>query len=305
MKKFFTFCLALLAAMSLQAEEKVVWEGNEPISWNPDVAPGTQYETPQGIFDGLEADNVVRIYTTTTYDEPQYVVTYKKGEGWDWTDLDITTADGILTFTVADDQMAQEIAERGLILRGQCYNIVKITVDAEAQQPIDPPTPAEGEKVVWEGSEPISWNPDVAPGTQFETPEGIFSGLSKGDIVRLYTTTTYDEPQYVVTYKKGEGWDWTDLDITTADDILTFTVADDQMAQEIADRGLIIRGQAFTLVKITVENGSNTGIAVNEESRMKNEELRDAVYDLQGRRMENAQLKKGTFIKNGKKYLVQ
>ena len=181
MKKFFTFCLAVLAAMSLQAEEKVVWEGNEPISWNPDVAPGTQYETPQGIFDGLEADNVVRIYTTTTYDEPQYVVTYKKGEGWDWTDLDITTADGILTFTVADDQMAQEIA----------------------------------------------------------------------------------------------------------------------------DRGLIIRGQAFTLVKITVESGSNTGIAVNEESRMKNEELRDAVYDLQGRRMENAQLKKGTFIKNGKKYLVQ
>lgn len=128
MKKIFTLCIALLAFGTMQAEEKTVWEGTEQISWNTEVAPGTQFETPAGIFAGLEKDNIVRIYTTTTYDEPQYVITYKKGDSWEWTDLETTIADGVISYTVADETTATEISERGLVVRGQAYTLTKISV---------------------------------------------------------------------------------------------------------------------------------------------------------------------------------
>ena len=196
MKKILTLIVGLLAMVAAQAEEKTVWEGSEAISWNTEVAPGTQFETPEGIFSGLSADNTIRIYTTTTYEEPQYVVTYKKGDSWEWTDLETTVANGIISFTIADEQTAKEIADRGLILRGQAWTAIKITVDGEAPKPI------EGEQTIWEGSEPISWNTEIAPGTQYETAEGIFVGLAADDVIRAYTTTEYEEPQYVITYKK-------------------------------------------------------------------------------------------------------
>lgn len=289
MKKIFSLIVGLLAMTSAQAEEKTVWEGSEQISWNTEVAPGTQFETPEGTFTGLSVGNTIRIYTTTTYEEPQYVVTYKKGDSWEWTDLETTFASGIISFTIADEQTATEIAERGLILRGQAWTAIKITVDAEA------PKPVEGEQTVWEGSEPISWNTEVAPGTQYETAEGIFNGLAADDVIRAYTTTTYEEPQYVITYKKGDSWEWTDLNTIVADGIITFTVADGQMATEIADRGLIFRGQAYTLTKITVTKGGSTGI-----NTIFTNKYSDVTYNLLGQKVRTW---RGLIIKNGKKYI--
>ena len=289
MKKIFTLIAGLLAMTSAQAEEKTVWEGSEQISWNTEVAPGTQFETPEGTFSGLSVGNTIRIYTTTTYEEPQYVVTYKKGDSWEWTDLETTFASGIISFIIADEQTATEIADRGLILRGQAWTATKITIDAEAPKPI------EGEQTVWEGSEPISWNTEVAPGTQYETAEGIFNGLAADDVIRAYTTTTYEEPQYVITYKKGDSWEWTDLNTIVADGIITFTVADAQMATEIADRGLIFRGQAYTLTKITVTKGGTTGINTILTNKNSNE-----TYNLLGQKVKTW---RGLIIKNGKKYI--
>ena len=289
MKKILTLIVGLLAMTSAQAEERTVWEGSEAISWNTEVVPGTQFETPEGTFSGLSVGNTIRIYTTTTYEEPQYVVTYKKGDSWEWTDLETTVANGIISFTIADEQTAREIADRGLILRGQAWTATKITVDAEA------PKPVEGEQTVWEGSEPISWNTEVAPGTQYETVEGIFKGLAANDVVRAYTTTEYEAPQYVITYKKGDSWEWTDLVTSVADGIITFTVEDAQMATEIADRGLIFRGQAYTLTKITVTKGGTTGINTNLTNKDSNE-----TYNLLGQKVKTW---RGLIIKNGKKYI--
>ena len=289
MKKILTLIVGLLAMTSAQAEERTVWEGSEQISWNTEVAPGTQFETPEGTFNGLAVGNTIRIYTTTTYEEPQYVVTYKKGDSWEWTDLETTFADGIISYTIADEQTATEIADRGLILRGQAWTATKITIDAEASIPV------EGEQTVWEGSEPISWNTEVAPGTQYETVEGIFKGLAANDVVRAYTTTTYEDPQYVITYKKGDSWEWTDLVTNVADGIITFTVEDAQMATEIADRGLIFRGQAYTLTKITVTKGGTTGINTILTNKNSN-----VTYNLLGQKVNTL---RGLIIKNGKKYI--
>ncbi len=291
MKKIITLLVSLLVMTNVQAEEKTVWEGSEQISWNTEVAPGTQFETPEGTFKGLAVGNTIRIYTTTTYEEPQYVVTYKKGDGWEWTDLETTLTDGVISYTVSDEQTATEIADRGLILRGQAWTAIKITIDAEA------PKPVEGEQTVWEGSEQISWNTEVAPGSQYETTEGIFKGLAANDVVRAYTTTTYEEPQYVITYKKGDGWEWTDLVTTVTDGVISFTVVDDQMASEIADRGLIFRGQAYTLVKITVTKEGTTGI-----STVRTNQMNGVIYNLLGQKVKSPH---GLVIMNGKKYFVK
>jgi hypothetical protein len=291
MKKIFTLIVGLLAMNATQAEEKTVWEGSEAISWNTEVAPGSQFETPEGTFSGLAIGNTIRIYTTTTYEEPQYVVTYKKGDSWEWTDLETTFASGIISFTIADEQTATEIADRGLILRGQAWTAIKITLDAETPQPI------EGEQTVWEGTEPISWNTEVAPGTQYETVEGIFTGLEKGNVVRAYTTTTYDDPQYVITYKKGDSWEWIDLATIVNDGVITFTVTDDQMAAEISERGLVFRGQAYTLTKITITKDNTTGIRTIFNSRNNN-----VVYNILGQKVKGQH---GLVIKNGKKYIIR
>ena len=293
MKKIVTLVIAVMAYVGMQAAEKTVWEGNEAISWNTEVAPGTQFETPEGIFSGLKKENIIRIYTTTTYEEPQYVITYKKGDSWEWTDLGVTVADGVISYSVEDETIATLIAERGLIIRGQAYSITKITIDAEAAQPIA------GEQTVWEGSEAISWNTEVAPGIQFETPEGIFSGLKKDNVIRIYTTTTYEEPQYVITYKKGDSWEWTDLATTVADGVISYIVEDETIAKEIAERGLVIRGQAYTITKITVASSSATGISPINRVVQSNTNI----YNLCGQKVTMA--KKGLIIKDGKKIVVK
>ena len=156
------------------------------------------------------------------------------------------------------------------------------------------------EKTVWEGNEPISWNTDVAPGTQFETPEGTFTGLKKTDEIRVYTTTTYEEPQYVLTYKKGDSWEWTDLDVTVSGGIISYTVADETTATEIAERGLVIRGQAYTITKITVTKGGVTAI-----NRLQAPNTRDGIiYNLSGMEVKG-QPAKGIYIKNGKKIVIR
>ena len=113
----FIIAIAALTVLAVHAEETTIWTGDEAISWNTEVAPGTQYETPAGIFAGLVTGDIVRVYTTTTYDSPQYVLTYKKGDSWEWTDLETTVTNGVVSFTVADETMATEIAERGLVIR--------------------------------------------------------------------------------------------------------------------------------------------------------------------------------------------
>lgn len=218
-----------------------VWTGNEKISWNDTVVPGTQFYTPNGIFSGLAKDDVITVSTTKTggYDNPQYVVTYQAGDSWTWTDL-ISISDSnevVISYTVESEQIASDIAGHGLVFRGQGWTATQITVD----------------KAVWSEAQSFT----RVPGTQFETPEGTFTGLAKDNVVKIYTTTTYENPQYVVTYKKGINWDWTDLTTTVENGVISFTVADETMATEIAEHGLVLRGQAWTATKITVEKSGS------------------------------------------------
>ena len=267
MKRNLLLLLTFFLSVGIYAKETVVWTGSEQISWNQDI-PGTQFETPEGIFTGLAAGNTILVYTSVNegYGDPNYVITYKAGDSWSWTDLGITVSnDGIISYTVESEQIATEIAERGLILRGQAYVASKISIVTDDEVVED-----QCVQTVWEGSEPISWNTEAVPGTQFETPEGTFTGLAAGNIIKVYTVATegdYGDPQYVVTYKAGDSWSWTDLIINVSDDgIISYTVESEQIATEIAERGLIFRGQAYTITKIVIQTVADAQVETIKET---------------------------------------
>ena len=251
-------CSVSAAVCALSAAERTVWEGNKAISWNPEVYDGEQFETPNGTFTGLVKDDTIRVTVIAKIDDPQYVMTYKDGEQWTWTDLtDVTVAEGVMTYIVASEQMAQWIADRGLVFRGQGYDMTKIVVASEDKDPGPQPQPG-GEyedTEVWTGDVAISWNPEVYAGEQFDTyvlQQDMFAGIAKDDSIKVYYAQAINDAQFAASFKAGEDWTWTDLAIVEKDGFYSYRVADEQMAQWIADRGIVLRGQGYHATRIVV-----------------------------------------------------
>ena len=385
MKKFFTLCVIALTSVALYAAERVVWEGNKAISWNSDVYPGEQFETPDGIFADLKKDEVIKVTVIAQIDEPQYVMTYKAGDSWEWTDLPTNVADGLMTYTVASDEIAGFIAQRGLIFRGQGYDMTKIAIVTEDEEPVDPdPLQPGEERVLWEGEETlswnevaeqpaevgallgekdqllvtvsakgtadwpkvllrdlssnqvgedillnevsefpyvatftlsasdveglkdgfklcgdgvtvtklvlkkykepdepvepaeeytfttvwtgdiaISWNQEVYAGVEFDTydaQQDMLAGVAEGDSIHIHYAEAIEGAQFALTYKKGDDWAWTDLDVFEGEDYFAYKVASEEIAQDIADHGLIIRGQGYHAVAIELGKPKTTAV---------------------------------------------
>ena len=224
------------------ATEKTVWEGSEPISWNTEVAPGTQFATPEGTFTGLAKGDIIRAYTTTTYDAPQYVMTYMKGASWDWTDLETTVSDGVMTYTVADETIATEIATRWIVFRGQAYTLTKITVE----------TPESGGEttgtVIWEGSTTLDWGAD--PGVSVSLEASKFANAKAGDVLKIEgTAEEWIQVQVCVNYP------WKSSDSYTALPI-SYTIAEEDL-ENIKANGMTIAGQYATITKVTLMPASS------------------------------------------------
>ena len=256
MKKIFTFAFALTAMLALNAKETVVWTGNEPISWNPEVYAGSQFETPANTFSSLKEGYLIKVTVVAMIDEPQYVMTYKAGDGWSWTDLSTTVADGVMSYTVESDQIGTEIAERNLIFRGQGYNITQIAVDdLKGDDPEPQPGDEYEDQTVWTGDVAISWNPEVYAGSELDTynvQQDMLAGLAKDDSIKICFADAIEGAQFALTYKAGESWSWTDLTIAQHNGFFAYKVESDAIAQDIADHGLVIRGQGYHAIRIVI-----------------------------------------------------
>ena len=245
MKKILSLLIVLLASIAAFASEKIVWEGNEPISWNTEVAPGTQFATPEGTFTGLAKGDIIKAYTTTTYESPQYVMTYMKGDSWDWTDLETTVSNGVMTYTVADETIATEIATRCIVFRGQAYTLTKITVE----------TPKSGsettETVIWEGNAALDWG--TTPGVSVSLEASKFANAKAGDILKIEGTATneYAQIQVCVNYPWKSSDSYTTLPINfeiTADDL-----------ENIMANGMTVAGQYATITKVSLVKNVGPG----------------------------------------------
>ena len=259
MKKLLTFCAAICAAVTLFAAERVVWEGNKAISWNTEVYAGEQFETPDGTFTGLLKDDTIKVSVEAKIDAPQYVMTYKAGDSWEWTDLvDVAVADGVMTYIVASDEIAAFIAQRGLVFRGQGYDMTKIAVITPDSEPVDPEEPTEPYvyNTVWTGDVAISWNQEVYAGSDLDTynvQQDMFAGLAEGDSIHVHFAQAIEGAQFVLQYKAGDEWAWTDLaPVAQGEDFFGYKVASEAIAQDIADRGLIVRGQGYHAIRIEI-----------------------------------------------------
>ena len=423
-KKIFTLFAACLATVALIAAERTVWEGNQAISWNQDVYVGEQFETPEGTFSGLVKEDTIKVSVIAQIEEPQYVMTYKAGAGWEWTDLeDITVEDGLMSYIVSSDEMAQWIAERGLVFRGQGYDMTKIVVASKDEEPEPQPEPLEPgeERVLWEGEETlawtevaeqsaavaallgekdqlivtvsaktdaewpkvllrdmssnqvgedillnevsefpyeaaftlkeadvealkdgfklcgdgvtvtklvlkkykeedpepaieyvdsivwigdvaISWNTEVYAGEQFDTyaaQQDMFAGLAKDDSIKVYYAEAIEGAQFAASYKAGDDWTWTDLVVSEHDGFYAYKVESDEMAELIADRGLILRGQGYHAVTIVLGKPQGTDTAI--ENIELNPAFEGVRFNLMGQQVNENY--KGIVILNGKKYL--
>lgn len=241
MRKLFSILAAVLVTLAIQATEHTVWSGNQPISWNQEVYEGSQYELAK--IPGLIAGDIIQVYVTPGIENPNYVITYKAGGSWTWTDLGTAVADGIMSYAVESAQIATEIAERGLIFRGQGYNITRVAI-------ADPAT----RKQVWSSGVEVA---------NFDTKGDTYNYLAnirQGYTIKVYTEQLMESVSYQMQDKEGNGWSWTTLPITLGEGYMTYTVETREKAEWIRDRGLVINGYGYAAKAIAVETARNSVI---------------------------------------------
>lgn len=180
-----------------QSDETTVWEGDVAISWDADTWEGQQFDTygvNADMFSALAAGDLIRI-TTMSEEGAQYNLVYKD-DSWNWTSLEgfsISDA-GVISYRVADADMAAAIASRGLVITGIRYHITKITV--ESSQTTDPdPTPVDPAEEAGTNAVILTLLADAtgtASATDEDTQNAIHTSISNG----IVTVTPVAGPGY-------------------------------------------------------------------------------------------------------------
>jgi len=289
MKKLYFLLMFSFMCLNMSAEmvETEKWTGNEAISWNSDI-PGTQFETPSGTFSGLAVGDIIKIYTEVTgveYGDPQYVVTYKAGSGWEWTDLAISFDNNVISYTVSEATVATEIADRGLILRGQNWTATKITVTSSSVKELWSGTLVLGD---WGQLESLRYD-----------GKGALANAKAGDVVRVTFTNALEDCFIGVcdagSYSEFEGGSFNPEASEAAQSVVYRVTSATE--ESIREKGIVVKGKNATLTRIELDNATAVG---EVKSVMQPVKADNVYYNLQGQRVEKP-VKGGLYIYNGKK----
>lgn len=293
MKRLYFLLMFAFMCLSMSAEtvETEKWTGSEAISWNSDI-PGTQFETPSGTFSGLVEGDIIKIYTEVTgveYGDPQYVVTYKAGSGWEWTDLVTTFDNGVISYTVTDATVATEIADRGLILRGQNWTAKKITVTGSSV------------KSLWSGALELGdWG--QLESLRYEG-KGALAYANVNDVIRVTFVNTLEDCYLGVcdagTYSEFEDGSFNPAASAEAQTVQYVVTA--STVESIREKGIVVKGKNATLTRIELDNATAVG---EVKSALQPVKADNVYYNLQGQRVEKP-VKGGLYIYNGKKVLFK
>ena len=183
--------------------------------------------------------------------------------GTNWESL---TAAGTYRYAVTDADLVANIKASGLTIQGKLCTVTKLEL-LPYQEPTPGPEPGTREYEdtdVWTGDIAISWNPEEYAGTELDTynvQQDMLAGLAKDDSIKIYYADAISGAQFALTYKAGESWSWTDLAISQHNGFYAYKVASNEIAQDIADHGLVIRGQGYHAIRIVIgKPKSATGI---------------------------------------------
>ena len=221
--------------------------------------------------------------------------------GTNWESL---TAAGTYRYAVADADLVANIKTSGLTIQGKLCTVTKLQL-LPYQEPGDDPEPQPESKeyadsTVWTGNVAISGNAEEYPGVQFDTydaQQDMLAGLAKDDSIKIYYAEAIEGAQFALTYKAGDEWTWTDLAVTNHGTFFSYRVASNEIAQDIADHGLVIRGQGYHATRIVIAKPkSATGIesvqysAFSGQKILRNGQLyiqyNGQMYNVQGIRVE-------------------
>ena len=187
------------------------------------------------------------------------------------TNWESLTAAGTYRYAVADADLVANIKASGLTIQGKLCTVTKLQL-LPYQEPGDDPEPQPETKeyedqTVWTGNTAISWNAEEYPGEQFDTytvQQDMLAGLAKDDSVKIYYAEAIEGAQFALTYKAGDEWSWTDLAVTNHTSFFAYKVATDEIAQDIADHGLVIRGQGYHLTSIVIGKPKSSTTAIED-----------------------------------------
>ena len=261
MRKFFLFIGAMmLAVTSLQASERVVWSGNQPISWSPATFAGLNYYKVQN-FNDLQPGETIKIYTKRYFSDwnTQYTLVYLPSGVWtsiSTDDFNNNPSDGIIRYTPSAEKVA-DIASNGLIVSGIGYDLRQVAIAS-----------ANGEKTIANyDTLKISWA-NNGTGVQFMTKSASvdFSQVSQGSTIKIYTEAADNNPTYALRYIDNTSkWSWIPASHSFANDVMSYKVPTRAISDSIRNRGIVLTGNKYAINRIAVESTRDVILWEGEE----------------------------------------
>ena len=239
----------LLLSVGVFASERVVWSGNQPISWSPATFAGLNYYKVQN-FNDLQPGETIKIYTKRYFSDwnTQYTLVYLPAGSWtsiSTDDFDNNPSDGIIRYTPSADKVA-DIVANGLIVSGIGYDLRQVAIVS-----------ANGEKTIANfDTLNISWA-KADPGIQFMTNSASvdFSQVSQGSTIKIYTEATSSNPTYALRYIDNTSkWSWIPASHSFANDVMSYKVPTRAISDSIRNRGIVLTGNKYAINRIAVES---------------------------------------------------
>lgn len=212
------------------------WGGNQDLAW--------------GAFDWstVPAGATMTITMTPTTDG-WWCISLRHGDGWGnipgLADQYDTPENGVLTVVLTQEVLNDLIANNGLVVTGDGFIMNKIELEWENSL----------ETAIWEGS----WTNSGWGGNQDLGWGGYdWSTVKPGTLLRAYCTPIDPTAWWCISFRHGDGWGNLPGDAGAQIDTPEGGVAELTLTKEILDDliangGLIITGDGYTLTKVTLE----------------------------------------------------
>jgi hypothetical protein len=275
----------------------VLWEGEETLAWTEVAEQSAAVAALLGEKDQL----IVTVSAKTDAEWPKVLLrdmsSNQVGDDILLNEVAEFPYEAVFTLKEADVEALKD----GFKLCGDGVTVTKLVLKKYKEE--DPEPAIEYvDSIVWIGDVAISWNTEVYAGEQFDTyaaQQDMFAGLAKDDSIKVYYAEAIEGAQFAASYKAGDDWTWTDLVVSEHDGFYAYKVESDEMAELIADRGLILRGQGYHAVTIVLGKPQGTDTAI--ENIELNPAFEGVRFNLMGQQVNENY--KGIVILNGKKYL--